>query len=48
MKHELMTADSGESVLSLLAYPFAATFIAIALLIYAISWASGIRPDWKP
>jgi hypothetical protein len=48
MKHELVAADAGESALSLLAYPFAATFIAAALLIYAISWVSGIRPDWKP
>ena len=48
MKHELVAVDAGESALSLLAYPFAAAFIAAALLIYAISWVSRVRPDWKP
>jgi len=48
MKHEFVAVDAGESALSLLAYPFAAAFIAAALLIYGISWVSRVRPDWKP
>jgi hypothetical protein len=48
MRHELIAADAGVSFLSLLAYPFAALFIATALLIYAVSFGLGVWPDWKP